>query len=541
MAIGALAVGVVLLLYALHAFRSLELQTVDKRFTLRGAHRAPPNLVVVGIDSPTFEQLRVQWPFPRSLHARVIEALKHDGARVIVYDVQFTEPTTPTANTEQAGEAAEQQDNALIEAVGRTGNVVLATSEVGPHGEQDILGGGGVLERIRAHAGAAVFPADADGVNRRMLYDYRGLRSLGIVAAELAGGHAISPTALHGSSAWIDFPGPPGTIPEVPFVNVLRGRAPASEFAGKTVVVGPTASNLQDVHTTPFGGSQLMSGAELVAASIATAEQGFRLQPTGGEIAVIVIVAFGLLAPLAAIRSSPAWVIALSLALAIAYAIAVQRAFESGTILPFTYPLAALALGCAAAVAADSFGERRELQALERALGPLSAAGSHFFISYRRDQSRWPASILNNELARRFGSSSVFMDKASVDAGAIWPQRIERAIAECSVMLVLIGPDWLEASNGEGERRLDDSRDWVRREVEAGLNRDGAIVVPVLLDGARLPSADELPDSLKPLARCNAIALAGNEPDAEIDRLVDSIESGRIRDYLAGERAVPTV
>jgi CHASE2 domain-containing sensor protein len=535
MLIGAGAVLLVLALYALNALRTIELQSVDTRFSLRGGRKPPPNLVIVGIDSPTFAALKLQSSqFPRSLDARVIENLKRDGARVIVYDIQFTEPTTPIGNSSEAVEEAVKQDNDLIEAVGRAGNVVLATSEVGPHGQQDILGGGGILERIHARPGSAEFPIDSDGVDRRMFHDVRGLKTLGIVAAEIAKGRAIPASALGGETAWIDFAGGPGTIPEVPFVTVLQGRAPAADFAGKTVVVGATVSNLHDTVISPFGSSELMSGPELVAESIATAEAGFPLQPSGTVIDILLILALGLLAPAVSVRYSPGWVIALSAAVAVAYAVSVQRAFEDGRILPLTYPLLAVVLGCAGAVVADSFGERRQLQALGHAIGSLGE-GARFFICYRRDQSRWPAGILHRELAKRFGESSAFMDKAAIDAGGIWPRRIEEALASCSVMLVLIGRDWVQARDELGARRLDDPRDWVRREIEGGL-RAGVVLVPVLLDGASMPAVDQLPDELKPLADCNAIALAGDDPEAEIDQLVESITHGRMRDYLEGAR-----
>ena len=74
----------------------------------------------MAIDASTLNQLRLQWPFPRSLHGRVIDALKRDGARAIAFDVQFTQPSADPA-----------QDQALFDSVARAGNVVLGTTEVG--------------------------------------------------------------------------------------------------------------------------------------------------------------------------------------------------------------------------------------------------------------------------------------------------------------------------------------------------------------------------------------------------------------------------
>jgi CHASE2 domain-containing sensor protein len=529
---GVAAVGIALLLHQTHALDGLELKSVDARFALRGSREPSSAIVIVGIDPQTFSRLQLQWPFPRSLHARVIDRLKRDGAKAIVYDVQFTEPTTPASGTRSARQPAIGQDNLLIDAVRHAGNVVLATSEVGAHGENQIFGGAGVLARVGARAGAAIFPADSDGVNRRMLFSYRGLPTLGVVGAEVASGQALAASWLGAGIAWIDFAGPAGTMPEVSFASVLRDEVSPSVFTGKTVVVGATASNLQDVHATPFGDSGLMSGPELTANAIATAENGLPLRSSSGYVAVLLIMAFGLCAPFAGLRFQPVWVLAGSSAIGVVYALVVQVAFQAGSIVPLCDPLVALVLGCVGAVVADSLGERRRLQALKRALGPLRGEGSQFFISYRRSQSQWPAKILNHALVERFGSSSVFMDMTAIDAGDIWPREIEEASAGCSVMLVLIGPSWLEVRKPDGTRRLDDPQDWVRREVKAGLEHADSVVVPVLHDGAVMPSRNDLPDPLKPLVECHAISFTGEDLDTEVDRLIASVQSGRIRGKL---------
>ena len=91
----------------------LEQDSVNQRFERRGTQPAP-GLLVVAIDDKTFDDLQLQWPFPRSRHGQAIDRLHRDGASAIVYDVQFTEQTKP------------REDNALIDAVGRARNVVLA-------------------------------------------------------------------------------------------------------------------------------------------------------------------------------------------------------------------------------------------------------------------------------------------------------------------------------------------------------------------------------------------------------------------------------
>ena len=135
-----------------------------------------------------------------------------------------------------------------------------------------------------------------------------------------------------------------------------------------------------------------------------------------------------------------------------------------------------------------------------------SAAGpARIFISYRRVDAGWPARWLADQLAGQFGAGVVFQDVDSIRPGDDFAAEIEAAVGTCSALLALIGPRWLSAVDGAG-RRLDDSQDWVRLEIETALNR-GVRIIPVLVDGARMPTADELPLSLRSLARRQAISL----------------------------------
>src|SRR5436190_22264098 len=171
-AAGLVAAGIMLGLYAVDALKSLELRSVDTRFSVRGTQKQPDDLAVVAIDTKTFNKLKVQWPFPRRYHAKVLDELRKDGAKAIAFDVQFTEPTTP------------REHNALNDAVGRAKKIVLATTEVDAKGHTAIFGGDQVLRSIGATAGNASLPNDAGGTIRRTWYDARKLKTLGIVAAQ---------------------------------------------------------------------------------------------------------------------------------------------------------------------------------------------------------------------------------------------------------------------------------------------------------------------------------------------------------------------
>ena len=139
--------GFVLAAYAADVLDDSELDTVDARFSIRGDLAPPEDIVIVGIDDPSIRELAERWPFPRTLHARGVKQLRADGARVIGYDVQFTEPSENPAD-----------DQELADAIAQAGNVVLATTIVDDRGRTNVFGGDDVLRTLQtraAHAGYA--------------------------------------------------------------------------------------------------------------------------------------------------------------------------------------------------------------------------------------------------------------------------------------------------------------------------------------------------------------------------------------------------
>jgi len=334
--------AIALVSYATHLTRSLELQTVDARFGIRGAEEQPDDIAIVAVDDRTFSELGRQWPFPRSLHARVIDRLREAGAKTIAVDIQFTEPTVP------------RQDEALIEAVARAGGVVLSATEVNAHGETRVLGGAEVLHEVGARAANTVVIPEPGGKVRKLHYSFDGLVSFPIAIAEAETGEEIDPAEMEGDGeAWIDYRGPPLTLANYSYSRVLQGKVPASAFRGKTVIVGATAPSLQDVHATSTTGDELMSGPELQANAAWTAEHGFPLSSSNTIVDLLLILLLAA-APAAAtlrLRALPALLGALALGLL--YALAAQLAFDSGTILPVVYPLLALVLSALGALAVN--------------------------------------------------------------------------------------------------------------------------------------------------------------------------------------------
>jgi adenylate cyclase len=338
--VGAAALAVVA--YATNLMRALELQSVDARFSVRGTQERPDDIVVVGVDDVTFDELGEQWPFPRRLHARVIDRLREAGAKVVAVDIQFTEETTL------------RDDNALVEAIGRMGGVVLSTTEVEGGGATRVLGGEEVLAQFDARAANTVIEPDPGGTIRKMHYSVQGLVSFPIAVAEASTGEAIEPADMEGDGdAWIDYRGPPETFRNVPYSRVLRGQVPDSVFRGKTVIVGAIAPSLQDVHATSTTGDELMSGPEIQANAVWTAEEGFPLSSSSDVIDLLLILLLAAAPAAITLRLSPPFALGTALGLGIAYAGLTQLSFNGGVVLPVVYPLFALVLSTLGALAVN--------------------------------------------------------------------------------------------------------------------------------------------------------------------------------------------
>jgi adenylate cyclase len=333
--IGLVTTALALAAYYGNVFNRYELDSVDARFSIRGAEGPPDDIVIVEIDDATFSALGVQWPFPRSLHAQLIDALVAAGAKVIAYDVQFTEATS------------EEEDGALLDSVyaaTETVPVVLATTEVDANGKTNVFGGDDVVQEVEAHVGNTVFPTDSGGVIRRFPYETNKLKSFSVVAAEQALGHEVSSSDFPDEGeAWIDYVGPQNTVTSVSFSDVINGQFDPDVFKGKIVVVGPAASSLQDLHpTSTTSKGQLMPGAEVQANAISTVLRDFPLASDASWIDVLLIVILGMLPPLLALRFSLLALLPILLLLGALFAVSAQFAFNHGTIVAFTYPLGAL-------------------------------------------------------------------------------------------------------------------------------------------------------------------------------------------------------
>ncbi len=344
--------ALVLLAYGTHALRSQELNSVDGRFSVRGRQPPPKDVVLIEVDDATFDSLHTQWPYPRQLHARVIDRIVADHPKGIGYDVQFTEqPADPKENVALA--------SSIYGATSAGVPVVLNTTETTVGGATRILGGDQVLREIGARPSTANFVPDPDGVFRHLSYALVGLRTFGVVMAEAFARRPVKPSLFGGQAAWIDYYGPAGTIPTVSFSSVLHHQISPGFFRGKIVLVGVSATALQDLHATPIDPNT--PGVEIQANAMETVRRALPLKGAPAWLDVALILALGLAAPVASLRLTPLRAVSLALGLGGAFVVVSQLAFDAGLIVAFVYPLAALLL-----TASGSLGVHYATAALER-------------------------------------------------------------------------------------------------------------------------------------------------------------------------------
>ena len=146
------------------------------------------------------------------------------------------------------------------------------------------------------------------------------------------------------------------------------------------------------------------------------------------------------------------------------------------------------------------------------------------FISYRREDAQHQADRLHAVIAPHVEDAArdIFIDIDNIPLGVNFAAHLDEKVSQCEVLLALIGPGWLEARNNAGNRRLDDPEDFVRIEIASALKR-GIPVVPVLLDGAPVPRAQDLPEDLKELALRHGTAIQRQSFEADAIRLIKGL------------------
>jgi len=331
--------GYILSLFPL--FESLEYKLYDTRFQLRGPVEVlDTNIVIVAIDDQTFASLPSKWPFPRSYFAHVIENLKQGGAKYIILDVEFTEPSPQNSN----------EDSILAQALEKAGNVILAgklVNEMGAHDTQNryFLKPIPIIEKAGVSWGLVNVIEDLDGFIRKYLLfidqnneniyplSVQLLRALKNVTDQkpIENTHesfVISDIVLPKyayNSMLINYRGPAGTFPTYSFSNVLDDTTfdlggdedtnvfeyhkMMGTFSDKIVFIGASAEELQDNKLTPFfnfgGVKRKLPGVEMHANALSTMMRGDFIQPLIPIWTGVIVIFFSLLSMVIAKKLGP--------------------------------------------------------------------------------------------------------------------------------------------------------------------------------------------------------------------------------------------
>ncbi|MGH7308222.1 MAG: CHASE2 domain-containing protein [Candidatus Rokuibacteriota bacterium] len=369
------AVGVwvvVALLSVTTAWRTLEMKGLDWLGTLRPPGAADSPIVIVGIDEPSFAELGMQWPWPRDVHARLIERLREAGAAVVAFDIVFAEPSSPAA------------DERLAAAIRTAGNVVLAADET-------LIENRHVVQRLRieplpefleagARAGTITVTIDGDSVIRRLTGRPAAFWRV-VLERYREGTAAPGPAPDVPPGALIRYAGPDHTFPFVSYYQALDPATflPPGFFSGKIVLVGldvkpspdPVASQA-DMFVTPFMGStqRLMPGVEVQANMMHSVMTGraVRELPRMAEIAVLA--ALGLVSAWRMRRWEPGSSALAAFGLGAAVVVAAVALFEYGGVwLPALGLLTGLAILYVAEGALAFLRERTLRRRIRRAFG----------------------------------------------------------------------------------------------------------------------------------------------------------------------------
>jgi adenylate cyclase len=357
------------LLALVGALEFLELKSLDLRFRLRGPERPVSPIVIVTIDEDSFDELNLNWPFPRALHGELLDRIGRGRPAAVGLDIVFSEPSMLGA----------EDDRALAEAIARAGNVVLAAAfTVTDHlGLKEDLNP--PLPEIRAGAAAFGFvnlTTDRDAFVRsgpvRRVTDHGVRESFVLSLYRLAQEAGIAGRPVPGvAEPVINFRGPAGTFPRVPYYQVLRGEAPPEIFRDQIVLVGATTPVLHDEFPTPFAGHLRMPGVEIQANFLETLLEGRSIRRPTRRLAALLAAIGAVMATAIASHVRPIRALLVVLGTLALYAVAAHGAFLGAALWLDLVPLpVGAALGYGATVIGVLVREQREKRRLSRFFSP---------------------------------------------------------------------------------------------------------------------------------------------------------------------------
>jgi pterin-4a-carbinolamine dehydratase len=166
----------------------------------------------------------------------------------------------------------------------------------------------------------------------------------------------------------------------------------------------------------------------------------------------------------------------------------------------------------------------------------MNATAAAIFISYRRVDSQHASFAIADRLRWAFGADNVFLDHGSIRTGKAWPQVVRDSLRAARVMVAVVGPSWLSATDEWGRRRIDDRGDWVRQELLTGLERSRSgelVVLPVFLDKAPALAREALDSKLAGFADLQRLEIGAASWERDLEALIEQVgrEGGLTRRY----------
>lgn len=344
-----------------------EWSTSDARFKLRGPRPANPDIVIVAIDEKSLHEMQ-EWPWPRSIHAKLIEILQASAPKALLFDVLFLEPFT--ANL--AG------DKALARATENSPWTVHSLF-LNVRGSEIAGGRIPISELVDAshHVGSVNAFVDEDGVLRSALLqinvDDQPVPLLSLVGAGLYLGRSSEEVLQHvpldkRGELLVNYVGSDHSFPYISYVDVLKGKVPADTFKGKMVLVGSNATGTYDHYPTPL--SSVMPGVEFHANVMDNLVAGTSLRFAGMRTTYAAIAIFALLVGVVLSRFSAGMGALAAFVLMSLYGFAAQWLFkEKHLVIDVAGPMLTLGLGYLALVVYRFFTEEREKRWVKAAFG----------------------------------------------------------------------------------------------------------------------------------------------------------------------------
>jgi len=369
------------MLYLSFPGRHFDMKAYDIYSCLRGSTTSPGNIVIVGIDDESFLRMNLPWPWPRSLHGQLIKALGTSGAKAIVMDIIFSDPSTP------------REDKTMAKAIQQYGNVVIAgdieivrtekfTREILVTPIEEFLDAG-------AYFGVSSIPVDADNVVRRFFWGTQDAPSLELSALRMLG-----VTREKDYRKMVHFTGPANHIPYVSYHKALKPDfyLPEGFFKDRIIIVGkysrqskegseltgkyrlhlqpPSPVRGVDMFATPFYiiDDRLTPGVEIHANMLLSLLEDDVLKPLKRTEAVMLIIFLSVFLTFLNRKWSPLKSISLNVVVAISYLFLSYFLFsKQGLFLPFSAPLSTIFINFVSSGVISYVGVERKRRHLRKA------------------------------------------------------------------------------------------------------------------------------------------------------------------------------